>query len=125
MSFASSRVIPVAWRVERQRGDAGPGSGELRGRRYGKVQVRVSNEIDDFTVMVYGERLRQAKQAVRTRYPGSALRIALPIGPGGFLVQGAPVRRARSDLFTGKANPIKITTPGPREIYNSLSKRCF
>ncbi len=54
-----------------------------------KVQVRVHNEIGNFTVAVRAENLRQAARIARDLYPGCAVGIAFPIEPDGFFAAGS------------------------------------
>jgi hypothetical protein len=54
-----------------------------------KVRVKVSGEAGSFGVVVCAERLRQAEQIVKARYPDSAVSIAFPIKPDHFFVEGS------------------------------------
>jgi hypothetical protein len=62
------------------------------------ARVRVANEGGSFTVVVYAESLREIEQTAKARYPGSSVRITLPIEPECFFASGplsalAPVSR--------------------------------
>jgi len=66
------------------------------------ARVRVVNEGGSFTVVVYAESLREIEQTAKARYPGSSVRITLPIEPECFFASGplsalAPVSRQWKD----------------------------
>ena len=52
------------------------------------ARVRVVNEGGSFTVVVYAESLRDIEQTAKARYPGSSVRITLPIEPECFFAGG-------------------------------------
>jgi hypothetical protein len=54
-----------------------------------RARVRVDNEDDGFTIVVWAESLQKAEQAAKARYPECAVKIAFPIEPECFLV-GVP-----------------------------------
>jgi len=54
-----------------------------------KVRVKVSGEAGSFAITVCAGSLRQAKEIVKARYPGSAVDIAFPIEPDHFFVEGS------------------------------------
>ena len=107
------------------------GLDELRARGYDKVRIRVSNETDNFTVMVCTEKRRQTTQTARVRYAASTVRTMVPIESGCSFLHAMPLRwvrslqRARRDLLISKAQQIKETDASLGEICNARSRRCF
>jgi hypothetical protein len=74
-----------------------------------RARVRVDNENDSFTILVCAESLRNAERTAKTRYPECTVRIAFPLEPEHFFVDG-PHTGGRADLVT--AGDL-IGTPRP------------
>ena len=52
------------------------------------ARIRVDNEDSSFTILVCAESLRKAERTAKIRYPGSTVRIAFPLEPEYFFVDG-------------------------------------
>ena len=72
------------------------------------ARVRVVNEGESFTIVLYAESLREVEQTAKARYPRSTVRIAFPIEPECFFA-GTSYAGARPGLETmeGLTEPIK------------------
>jgi hypothetical protein len=53
-----------------------------------RARVRVANGNDSFTILVCAESLRKAERTAKTRYPECTVRIAFPLEPEHFFVDG-------------------------------------
>jgi hypothetical protein len=74
-----------------------------------RARVRVDNEDGGFTILVCAESLRKAERTAKIRYPESAVRIAFPLEPEYFFVNGN-----RNDSYTGLDTTEELTgTPRP------------
>jgi len=74
------------------------------------ARVRVVNEDGSFTAVVCAESLREVEQIAKTRYPGSAVKIAFPIEPECFFASD-PYADVRSGLKAteGLTDPLKLS----------------
>jgi len=72
------------------------------------ARVRVVNEGESFTIVLYAESLREVEQTAKARYPRSTVGIAFPIEPECFFA-GTSYAGARPSLKTmeGLTEPIK------------------
>ena len=74
-----------------------------------RARVRVENEDGDFTILVCAESLRKAERTAKIRYPESAVRIAFPLEPENFFVNGN-----RNGSYTDLDTTEELTgTPRP------------
>jgi hypothetical protein len=73
------------------------------------ARIRVENEDSSFTILVCAESLRKAERTAKSRYPESTVRIAFPLEPEYFFVDG-PHTGAYAGLATA-GDPI--STPRP------------
>ena len=74
-----------------------------------RARVRVDNEYGGFTILVCAESLRKAERTAKIRYPGSAVRIAFPLEPEYFFVDGN-----RNGSYSGLDTAEELTgTPRP------------
>jgi len=69
-----------------------------------RARVRVDNEDGGFTILVCAESLRRAERTAKIRYPGSAVRIAFPLEPEYFFVDGS-----RNGSYTGLDTTEELT----------------
>ena len=69
-----------------------------------RARVRVDNENGGFTILVCAENLRKAERTAKNRYPGSAVRIAFPLEPEYFFVDGS-----RNGSYSGLATTEELT----------------
>jgi hypothetical protein len=74
-----------------------------------RARVRVDNGDDSFTILLCAESLLKAERTAQTRYPESTVRIAFPLEPEYFFVNGN-----RNGSYTDLDTTEELTgTPRP------------